>query len=141
MEVLVAISLIPVNNPNLAIQCALLHDTIEDTKVTFEQISSEFGQNVADGVLALTKDKTLPSKFEQMQDSLSRIKAVPFEIWMVKLGDRITNLQPPPIYWNNDKIIKYRDEAKFIFESLKDAHLILSKRLEQKIINYQIYIK
>lgn len=141
MEVLVAISLIPVNNPNLAIQCALLHDTIEDTKVTFEQISSEFGQNVADGVLALTKDKTLPSKFEQMEDSLSRIKAVPFEIWMVKLGDRITNLQPPPIYWNNDKIIKYRDEAKFIFESLKDAHPILSKRLEQKIINYQIYIK
>ena len=35
--------------------CALLHDTIEDTAVTFEDIETAFNQYVAAGVLALTK--------------------------------------------------------------------------------------
>ncbi len=94
-------------NGDLALQCAILHDTIEDTDVTFEQLKSEFGLSVANGVQALTKDNNLP-KHLQMSDSLQRIKEQPQEIWMVKLADRITNLQAPPHYWKQDKIIQYR---------------------------------
>jgi (p)ppGpp synthase/HD superfamily hydrolase len=42
-----------VNDPDLSVQCALLHDVIEDTHITYEQVNTEFGQKVADGVLAL----------------------------------------------------------------------------------------
>ena len=38
---------------DLAVQCALLHDVIEDTRVTYDEIARSFSEPVADGVLAL----------------------------------------------------------------------------------------
>ncbi|MDO9546298.1 MAG: HD domain-containing protein [Pelolinea sp.] len=58
-EVIAALSVEHVNSPDLAVQCALLHDTIENAGITFDNIMDEFGEEVANGVLALTKDKTL----------------------------------------------------------------------------------
>src|SRR6478736_10259275 len=52
---------------DFAIKLALLHDTIEDTLATFEEISQQFGLDVAQGVSALTKSDTLP-KAEKMVD-------------------------------------------------------------------------
>ncbi len=125
-----------VQNPDLAIQCALLHDAIEDTDATREVLESEFGKQVADGVLALTKNEELPTKEEKMGDSLERIQAQPREIWMVKMADRITNLQPPPHHWNKEKIRKYREEALRILESLQGANRFLADRLREKIATY-----
>ena len=105
-----------VNNPDLLVQCALLHDVIEDTQTSYDVLVSEFGTDVADGVLALSKNLKLPGKTAQMKDSLARIKQQPAEIWMVKLSDRITNLQPPPKHWNKEKINAYREEAELIFK-------------------------
>ncbi len=59
IEVISAIFKSKVKNPDFAIQCALLHDTIEDTDTTYNNIYELFGKNIADGVLALTKDKKL----------------------------------------------------------------------------------
>ena len=42
-----------VANPDLAVQCAILHDVVEDTEVTVEQVESEFGLEVAQGVAAV----------------------------------------------------------------------------------------
>jgi (p)ppGpp synthase/HD superfamily hydrolase len=120
---------------NLAVQCALLHDVIEDTEVTHQQVLDEFGSNVAAGVFALSKDKSL-AKDSQMTDSLRRISQQPPEIWMVKLADRITNLQPAPSYWTEDKIEKYRDEAIEILNTLGQASDVLSARLRKKIDTY-----
>lgn len=83
---------------DLAIQCALLHDVIEDTETTPEQVKEAFGQRVLDGVLALTKNDSLDKK-DRMSDSLSRIKKLGKEIACVKLADRITNLQKPHEQW------------------------------------------
>ena len=41
------------DNSDLAVQCALLHDTIEDTDVTYDGVLAEFGTDVADGVMSL----------------------------------------------------------------------------------------
>ena len=125
-----------INDPDLLIQCALLHDTIEDTDCTYQLIKDEFGAEVADGVLALTKNSDFSSKYEKMKDSLARIKQQPQEVWMVKLCDRITNLQPPPKHWNKEKISNYRDEAILILESLGDSNQYLADRLQNKIYNY-----
>ncbi|MCP4110979.1 MAG: bifunctional (p)ppGpp synthetase/guanosine-3',5'-bis(diphosphate) 3'-pyrophosphohydrolase [Desulfobacteraceae bacterium] len=130
-----------VGNPDLAVQCALLHDTVEDTETTYEQIKTEFGKAVADGVKALSKDSNISGKSEQMRDSLSRIKKQPEEIWMVKLADRITNLQKPPYYWTKNKTEQYCDEAVEIHRVLASANDFLSSRLLSKIDVYKEFIK
>lgn len=128
-----------IDNPNLLIQSALLHDVIEDTDTSYDGLKNIFGAEIADGVLALTKNKHL-SKVDQMKDSLKRIKKQPTEIWMVKLSDRITNLQAPPKYWNQNKIMKYRNEAILILEELGEANFYLAQRLKNKVDQYQQYI-
>jgi (p)ppGpp synthase/HD superfamily hydrolase len=125
-----------VDDPDLAVQCALLHDVIEDTSVTYELLVEHFGVAVADGVQALSKDPHLPSKAEQMADSLHRIRQQPREVWMVKLADRIVNLQPPPPHWSKPKIVAYRQEAIKIVEVLGPADDYLAARLQAKIAVY-----
>lgn len=140
MEVIAALNVESDRDGNLAIQCALLHDAIEDTDITYQQIEAEFGEAVAKGVLALTKDLTL-EKHLQMENSLERIKQQPAEISMVKLADRISNLQSPPSYWTKDKIRSYREEGIYIYNTLKDASKFLGDRLYEKIESYHVYLE
>ncbi len=124
---------------DFAIQVALLHDSLEDTNTTFYELDSNFGIEVAEAALALTKNKELP-KQQQMRDSLNRIKKLQHEVWAVKLADRITNLQPPPSHWDTDKKRKYLEQAKLILKELKYGNDYLAKRLENKIIEYNDYL-
>lgn len=129
----------PVAAPDLAITCALLHDVVEDTSIELEQIAARFGQAVADGVSALTKREAVGDKPAQMRDSLDRIRSQPREIWLVKLADRITNLQAPPHYWDVDKIRHYQAEARDIHAALASACPVLGPRLAAKIDAYSRY--
>ena len=126
-----------ISSPDLLVLCAVLHDTIEDTDTTFQDIQNLFDVNIANGVQALSKKSNLSSKKEKMKDSLERIKLQPKEISMVKMADRITNLQPPPTHWKKEKIKNYRNEAIMILEELGGANQYLSARLQTKIIEYQ----
>ncbi len=101
----------------LLINCALLHDVIEDTDTTYEEIESEFGEKTAHGVLALTKNKTL-KKSEQMKDSIRRIKEQPLEVGIVKLSDRLFNMRDVVPHWSENKLLSYCDEAKYICDEL-----------------------
>lgn len=143
MEITAAISVESVQNPDLAVQVALLHDTIEDTDVAYDQVKEQFGTDVSDGVMALTIDETIEpdlDKFErrwlQLEDYLRRIKQQPHEIWMVKMADRITNLQPPPKHWDDRMIARYREAAELIFQELAPASKYLGKRLRVMIDRY-----
>jgi len=60
---------------------------------------------------------------------------------MVKMCDRITNLQPPPKHWSNKKIINYHQEAILIREKLGKANQYLAQRLHNKITQYQTISK
>lgn len=141
MEIMWALQTDVAANGNLAIQCALLHDAIEDTDATYDMIKMEFGESVANGVMALTKRADLPSKETQMQDSLARIRQQPREIWMVKLADRITNLSMPPHYWDNKIILSYRDEAQIIYTALQSGSITLAQRLKRKIDAYPQFLR
>ncbi|MBT0895669.1 HD domain-containing protein [Geobacter hydrogenophilus] len=140
MEVIASFSAEPDVDTALAVQCALLHDVIEDTAITYEQVLADFGPMVAAGVLALTKDERFPSKQEQLADSLRRIREQSREVWMVKLADRITNLQPPPSYWTTEKRQSYRAEAVSILDSLGEASPCLAGRLREKIDAYAVHL-
>lgn len=126
MEVIAALEVEPAGDPDLAVQCALLHDTIEDTAITYDDVVAAFGVAVADGVRALPKDPRLP-KAEAMANSLRRIRDQPREVWLVKLADRITNLEAPPAYWSRDKRARYRDEAMDILAALGAASPYLAR--------------
>jgi (p)ppGpp synthase/HD superfamily hydrolase len=126
-------------NADLAIKCAMLHDTLEDTALTAEELKKEFGDQVAAGVQALTKNINLDKEL-QMMDSLQRIKLQPKEIWAVKMADRICNLYAAPYYWNNQKKINYLEEATIIHSHLKNGNEYLANRLQEKIENYKRYI-
>lgn len=139
MEVIAALAVEKGHDENLAVQCALLHDVIEDTEITYEQVEAEFGQAVADGVLSLSKDKKLDRSL-QLADSLGRIRKQPHAVWMVKLADRITNLQPPPHYWTRGKMIQYRAEAFLIHDALRDASPLLAARLMEKIEAFKKFV-
>lgn len=120
---------------DFALQCALLHDSVEDAGVTWEALERAFGGRVADGVLALTKDEQV-AKCDRMVDSLRRIATQPREVAMVKLADRIANLEPPPPHWSEEKVREYRAEARRIHDALCGAHEGLAKRLAEKIAVY-----
>ncbi len=123
-----------------AVQVALLHDVLEDTPCTFEELKDAFSLEIAAGVLALSKNEAL--EFEaQIPDSLKRIKLQPKEVWVVKLADRISNMQEPPSHWDKNKRIAYQLAARMILLHLKDGNHYLEQRLEEKILAYDQYIQ
>jgi len=124
-----------------ALQAALLHDTIEDTAVTHEQLIATFGQAVADDVLALTKNEELPTKTTQMQDSLQRIVQQSQEARLIKLADRVSNLKQPPSYWSQEKRKAYQKEAQLILDTLAGTNDYLEQRFAKRIQAYQQYIE
>ena len=139
MEILLA----GVNSNNFdvgfAVQVALLHDTLEDTDTKLEELENIFGIEVAQAVMALTKNEELP-KEQRMEDCLNRIKNQRHEVWAVKLADRITNLQVPPSDWSKDKRIKYQEEARFILNQIGGGNEFLAKELMAKIGEYSNYL-
>jgi len=81
MEIMAVLAVEDGLDGDLAIQCALLHDVIEDTDTTFEDVLRVFTPDIAYGVLALTKDDEVGSDIEDkherkklmVTDSLNRI--------------------------------------------------------------------
>jgi (p)ppGpp synthase/HD superfamily hydrolase len=124
---------------DLAVTCALLHDTLEDTQTTAAELVERFGREVAAGVQALSKDAAVPRE-ERMADSLRRIRACPREVWMVKLADRITNLATAPSAWSPAKRRSYRDEGQLIADALAGASPALDARIAARIAAYGAYL-
>lgn len=143
MEIIAALAKETVEKPNLAVQCALIHNCFEDTYIVYDDILNQFGSYVADGLLALSIDGDVgitedgPQRdFLQLEDSLRRIKRQPREIWMVKMADSITSLQPPPGHWNDEKIEQNKLGAELIHRELASASEYLGNRLRLKIDTY-----
>jgi len=55
---------------------------------------------------------------------------------MIKLADRITNLQPPPEHWTAEMIERYKKGAELIHKELASASEYLGQRLRVKIDLY-----
>lgn len=137
MEVIMAHKMEGGFDLDLAMQIAILHDVVEDAKVSVKDLTENFEKEVAEGVAALTKNKALETKLKRMTDSLDRIDRMPKEVGLVKLADRITNLQAPPADWSQEKINNYLDEARLIYERLNHTNLYLAARLDNKIRLYE----
>ncbi len=77
---------------------AVLHDTVEDTDVTLEQIAREFGERVARLVSSETDVKTdangekLPWR-ERKQRDMDALRMAPREVKIVAMGDKLSNMR------------------------------------------------
>lgn len=123
-------------NLELLGQVAFLHDTLEDTQTTYEELVENFSKQVADGVLALSKNSELPREVV-LRDSLIRIKSQPIEIHMVKMADRIANLQGINKAWDVKKSVSYLEDSKEILFFLSASHKELSSILTSSISKYK----
>ena len=85
------------SNDQELLAAAALHDTLEDTDTTVEQLRQEFGQRVAQLVEAetdghLSGDKT-QTWHQRKQESIDRLAAASKDELMVALGDKLSNMR------------------------------------------------
>lgn len=100
-------------DPNLVI-AGLLHDTIEDQDVKYEELLAEFGKDVADLVVEVTDDESLPKEErKRLQVETAPIKSERAK--MLKIADKTANLRSirssPPSHWSQERKHQYFDWA------------------------------
>lgn len=125
---------------DFAITVSLLHDILEKTRTTHNDILNKFGADIASGVDSMTKNYDL-DKNEQFVDNMKRLLAQPKEIQMIKLADRINNLCIEPEFWDEDEIEAYVKDSRAIYDYLKDSNEFLAKRLDDKIVEFEKYLE
>jgi len=106
---------------------ALLHDTVEDTNTTPEELELEFGLRIRDIVMEVTDDKTLP-KAERKRLQIEHAAHASDAAKLVKLADKISNLRDmannPPSDWDLRRRREYFDWA---FEVINNARGVNDK--------------
>lgn len=122
-------------NWNLLICTSVLHDTLEDTSTTYEQLLAEFGEDIASGVLALTKNKHLP-KDEQIADSVNRIMQKPKELAIIKMADRMFNVRDIVPGWDEERCKAYKKDGQLICDKLGHVCPELKHDLQAAINKY-----
>jgi guanosine-3',5'-bis(diphosphate) 3'-pyrophosphohydrolase len=110
---------------------ALLHDTVEDTETTKEELLAEFGQQICDLVMEVTDDKTIEAKQKRKQLQVEHASHISNQAKLLKLADKICNLRDlasdPPAKWNLDRQREYFDWAKQVIDQLRGTHCELEK--------------
>ena len=104
---------------------AVLHDTIEDTDTTEQELVRHFGKDIADIVLEVTDDKALP-KAERKRLQIEHAAHISRRAKLVKLADKICNLRDitasPPADWSIQRKQEYFDWAKSVVDELRGVH-------------------
>jgi GTP diphosphokinase / guanosine-3',5'-bis(diphosphate) 3'-diphosphatase len=108
----------------LTLVAALLHDTIEDTKTTYDELLARFGKTVADVVAEVTDDKALP-KAERKRLQVVHAPQMSQRAALVKLADKTCNLRDvadnPPVGWSLERRREYFDWALQVVSGLPPA--------------------
>lgn len=111
---------------DLAVLCAaLLHDTVEDTETTFDELAASFGEKIAGIVREVTDDKSLP-KAERKRLQIAHAAQASHGAKLVKLADKISNLRDllasPPADWTAARVLEYFEWASQVVAGLRGTH-------------------
>jgi (p)ppGpp synthase/HD superfamily hydrolase len=132
------------DNPNLElIQAALLHDTIEDTKTTFEEIAEIFGQKVAEIVLELTDDMSHPYIVRKEQQ-IAKAHGLSYEARCIKLADKISNINDilfTRVGWLKSRKISYIKWSQEVIDQIRGTNKDLEEDFDNLIISAEKILK
>ncbi len=109
---------------------ALLHDTIEDTDTTVEELEGEFGTGIASIVVEVTDDKALDKPVrKQLQMEHAATLSRPAQL--VKIADKICNIRDmrrsPPVDWSFERRVEYFGWAKQVVDQMRGVSPVLEK--------------
>jgi guanosine-3',5'-bis(diphosphate) 3'-pyrophosphohydrolase len=104
---------------------ALLHDTVEDTETTAEELEDAFGKAIRDIVMEVTDDTNL-SKASRKQAQIDHAAHISYKAKLVKLADKISNLRDvlnnAPADWSLERKQEYFDWACKVIDQLRGTH-------------------
>lgn len=104
---------------------AILHDTVEDTGATPEQIEEMFGFRVRGFVMEVTDDKSLPKK-ERKQKQVEHAPHLSREAKQIKLCDKSSNVREiasnPPADWSKARKLEYLDWGERVVAGLRGVN-------------------
>ena len=107
------------------LSAAVLHDTIEDTDTTSDELAAVFGEKIAAVVLEVTDDKSL-DKATRKQAQVEHAPHISSEAQLVKLADKICNLRDilasPPAKWSPERKQDYFDWAAKVVAGVRGVH-------------------
>ena len=113
-----------VNDPEI-LAAALLHDTIEDTETTPEELEEQFGEKVCKYVLEVTDDKNL-LKDERKKKQIEHAETLSKGAVLIKLGDKISNITDiiynPPSKWDINRRRAYLDWAEEVISNCSQVN-------------------
>jgi guanosine-3',5'-bis(diphosphate) 3'-pyrophosphohydrolase len=113
---------------------AWLHDTIEDTETTPEELEATFGKRVRQLVEEVTDDKSLP-KDERKQMQIQHAPALSPNAVLIKLGDKISNIidvtNTPPTQWTLQRRKKYLDWAEEVIDKCPKVNKALVQNFSE----------
>jgi (p)ppGpp synthase/HD superfamily hydrolase len=118
----------------IAILAALLHDTIEDTGTSPAELEREFGREVADIVVEVTDDKSLPKpERKRLQEQNAPHKSSRAKL--VKIADKTSNLRSiaksPPMDWDLKRQRDYFDWAARVVAGCRGTNATLEKWFDE----------
>jgi len=118
-----------------AILGAILHDTIEDTQTTREELVAAFGEEVAACVSEVTDDKSLP-KARRKELQIEHAPHLSHAAKLVKLADKICNLRDivdsPPHDWPDARRQDYVVWCKRVVDELRGVHPGLERVFDEQ---------
>lgn len=115
---------------------AVLHDTVEDTATTNEEIKERFGAAVAALVAEVTDDKSLP-KARRKELQIEHAPHLSTGARLIKLGDKISNVRDvsenPPAGWSLQRRREYVDWGERVINGLRGANADLEKHFDELV--------
>lgn len=115
------------------IAAALLHDTLEDTETSWQELRGEFGEEIADVVLEVTDTKWI-RKAVRKRLQVARAARSSDQAKLVKLADKICNVRDiaahPPAGWALERKRQYFDWAKEVVDQIRGTHADLEQRFD-----------
>lgn len=119
---------------------ALLHDVVEDTAVTHEELAAAFGSDVAALVAEVTDDKSLPKHVRKQLQIDNAPKKSP-RAQAIKLADKISNLRAilvsPPADWTDQRKREYVQWARRVVEALPEPNPVLRLEFERVYAQFE----
>ena len=131
-----------INDPQIQ-AAAWLHDTLEDTETTPEELEATFGKRVCQLVQEVTDDKTLP-KEERKQQQIQHAPKLSPDAVLIKLGDKISNVidvsNTPPTDWTLERRKEYLDWAEAVIDKCPKVNSALEQRFEDVLKKGRSYL-